>query len=222
MRALAIDPQHPRTIYVADCGGACAAGTLQMTYDGGANWTPIVGIPSAVQSLAIDPQHSDTVFAGTTRGDIFRSRNGGVSGLSWQRVARPPTLPRSHQYAIVAIAIDPRDPDNVYAARRTGGIIKSTDGGTSWYQANTGLTDKHVNTLAIDPHNPHVLYASTGYPWTSTPARVFRSTDGAHTWQPLSAGLPAVGVGAIAVGPSGRAVFAATNGNGVIKLRQDG
>jgi photosystem II stability/assembly factor-like uncharacterized protein len=221
VRALAIDPQHPRTIYVADCGGACAGGTLQRTYNGGASWTPITGIPWAVQSLAIDPKHPGTVFAGTTRGDIFRSRDGGLGRLSWQRVARPPALPGSHQYAIVAIAIDPRDPDNVYAARRTGGIITSSDGGTTWRRANTGLADRHVNALAIDPRNPHVLYASTGPPFANAPAQVFRSSDGARTWHSLDAGLPQVGVSAFAVDLSGD-VYAATWGDGVIKLRLPG
>ena len=153
------------------------------------------------------------------RGDIYRSGDG---GRSWHQVATAPALPFSHQYSIVKIAIDPRDPDNVYAARRTGGIVKSSDGGTTWHRANSGLTDKHVNTLAIDPRDPRILYVSTGYPGTSTPATVFRSTDGARTWQPLSAGLPAVGVNAFAIDPSGRTVFAATNGDGVIELRYDG
>ena len=216
VKALAIDPQHPRTIYVADCGGACAGGTVQKTNDGGRNWQPITGIPSAVRSLAIDPQHPNTVYAGTTRGEIFRSSDG---ARSWHRVATAPTLPQSHQYAIIAFAIDPRDGNNVYAARSKGGIIKSSDGGATWHRANDGLTDGHINAFAIDPHNPRTLYVSTGAPFSDTPAAVFRSSDGAGTWQPFSAGLPAVGVTAFAIDSSGRRVFAATEGDGVIELR---
>ena len=214
VRALAIDPQHPRTLYVADCGGACSRGTLQKTTDAGASWKPITGVPWAVQSLAIDPRHSNTVLAGTVRGDIFRSTDG---GRSWYRVARPPTLPRSRQYAIVKIAIDPRDTDNVYAARAAGGVIGSSDGGRTWRRASNGLTDRHVNTLAIDSHG--VLYASTGALFTDASGQVFRSTDGARTWQPLDAGLPAVGVSGFAIDSSGRSVFAATEGDGVVELR---
>ncbi|HEY2370967.1 MAG TPA: hypothetical protein VGH82_00320 [Gaiellaceae bacterium] len=215
IRALAIDPRHPRTIYVAECGGACAGGTFQKTSDGGATWTRVTGIPWAVQSLAIDPQHPNIVFAGTARGDIFRSSDG---ARSWHQVATPPTLPRSHQYAIVTIAIDPRNPDNVYGGRRSGGIVKSSDGGQTWSRANTGLTDRHVNALAIDPRDPRIVYASTGAPSTDAPAAVFRSTDGARTWHPLDAGLPAVGVTAFAINASGRTVFASTMGDGVIQL----
>jgi photosystem II stability/assembly factor-like uncharacterized protein len=216
VQAIAIDPQHPRTLYIADCGGACSAPTFQKTDDGGASWRKITGIPWAVRSLAIDPQRPNTVFAGTTRGEIFRSSDG---TRSWQQVATPPALPKSHQYAVVTIAIDPRNPDNVYAGRRTGGILKSSDGGNTWTKANTGLTDRSVNTLTIDPRDPRILYASAGAPSTIAPAAVFRSTDGARTWHPFSAGLSAGGVTAFAIDPSGRTVFAATNGDGVLSLR---
>jgi photosystem II stability/assembly factor-like uncharacterized protein len=218
-QAVAIDPRHPHTVYFAHCAGACTGGVLQRTDDGGATWWTDHGIPSAVQSLAIDPQHSSTVFAGTMRGEIFRSS--GVA-RSWQRVATAPALPSSHLYAVVAIVIDPRDPDNVYAGRRNGGIIKSSDGGKTWRRANTGLTERGIVALAIDPRDSRVLYASTVRLWTGTNPRVFRSTDGARTWHPLSAGLPAVGVNAFAVDPSGRGVFAATGGDGVVQLRDGG
>ena len=213
VQSIAIDPQHPTTIYVADCGGACGIGTFQKTTEGGATWQRITGIPWAVQSLAIDPHHPSTLFAGTKRGDIFRSGDGGGS---WHRVARPPDLPNSKQYAIVAFAIDPRDPDNVYAARGTGGIIKSSDGGAVWHRANTGLKDRldrSVNALAIDPHNPQVLFASTQ-------GGVFRSSNGGESWQPY--GQPAGGVSAFAVDSAGRTVYAATDGDGVLALQLGG
>ena len=51
----------------------------------------------------------------------------------------------------------------MYAAAVAGGVWKSTNGGASW----TPLTDLAipniaVNSLAIDPKNPNVLYAGTG------------------------------------------------------------
>jgi photosystem II stability/assembly factor-like uncharacterized protein len=203
VHALAIDPGDSRTIYVADCGGACSGGTLQKTVNGGSTWQAVTGVPYAVQTIAIDPQHTSTVFAGTTRGDVFRSTD---AGRTWRQVAVPPTLPQSHQYAIVAFAIDH---DTVYAGRRTGGVIKSADGGATWRRANTGLSPRHINALALDPRNPRVLYVSAGN-------LVLRSTDGAATWHLLNAGVPAVGVSAFAIG--GGKVFAATNGDGVIRL----
>ena len=206
VHALAIDPRHPRTTYVADCGGACSGGTLQKTTDGGKTWRPLTGVPWAVQSLAIDPRHPSTLFAGTNRGDIYRSRDG---GHSWQRVVRPPTLPNSHLYAIVAIAIDPHNPDNVYAGRRNDGVIKTGDGGNSWTRANAGLDDRHITALIVDPHDPQVLLASTQ-------AGVFRTGNGGGSWAPY--GRPPGGVTAFAIDPTGRSAYAATNGRGVLSL----
>jgi photosystem II stability/assembly factor-like uncharacterized protein len=208
--AIAADPQHPNTAYIAACrGGGCGAGgpgTFLKTVDGGATWRPITTMPGWVQSLAIAPDTGMTIFAGTARGTVFRSRD---AGRSWRQVATAPGVSLAKPDPFLAIAIDPRDPDNVYASSRTHGILKSTDGGTTWAAANSGLTNLRISALAIDPRNPHVLFASTE-------GGVFRSMNGGKRWQPFSRGLPAGGVAAFAVDPAGRTVFAGTNGGGVV------
>jgi hypothetical protein len=40
--------------------------------------------------------------------------------------------------------------------------LKSTDGAGSWSALNTGLTNRHVNALPIDPRTPTTIYAGTG------------------------------------------------------------
>ena len=210
--AIAIDPEQPSTMYVVDCRTWCSAGTLRKTNDAGAHWRTVTGVPSSALSLAIDPRHSDTVFVGTARGDILRSRDG---GRSWRRVAWAPTLPLSHQYAIAVIVIDPSDPDNVYAGRPTGGIIKSSDGGDTWSRANTGLTNRTVSAIAIDPTDPRILFVSTR-------GGVFRSRDSGASWRPYDRGLPAGGVAAFAIDQVGRIVYAGTNGDGVDSLQLAG
>ncbi len=210
--AIAIDPHHPSTMYVVDCRTWCSAGTLRKTEDAGAHWRTVTGVPSSALSVAIDPRHSNTVFVGTARGDILRSRDG---GRSWRRVAEAPTLPLSHQYAIAVIAIDPSDPDNVYAGRRTGGIIKSSDGGDTWMRANTGLTNRTVSAIAIDPTDPRILFVSTR-------GGVFISRESGASWRPYDRGLPAGGVAAFAIDQVGRIVYAGTNGDGVDSLQLAG
>ena len=80
---VAINPQHPNTVFVAACRVACGGpGRFLKTVDGGATWRQITTIPGPVQSLAIDPPTGSTVFAGTARGGIFRSSD---EGSSWQR-----------------------------------------------------------------------------------------------------------------------------------------
>jgi len=62
---------------------------------------------------------------------------------------------------IFALAVDPQDPDTLYAGTRGGGVFKSADGGANWSQMNNGLTDRYISALAIDPHTPATLYAGT-------------------------------------------------------------
>jgi photosystem II stability/assembly factor-like uncharacterized protein len=207
VEALAVDPLRPSTVYaVASTDlnyGTGSSGKLFETVDAGTTWHA-VGL-THVKSLAVAPQ-TGTVFAGTT-GTLFRSTN---RGQSWQRVA---TL--AHPRNFVAIAIDPRNPNTIYTAIQpgprgiaSGGVSKSTNDGKTWVAVNSGLTNRSVGALAIDPRNPLTLFASTG-------AGVFRSTNGGASWQPFDRGLPAGGVDAFVTDPAGRTIYAATNGDGV-------
>jgi hypothetical protein len=74
------------------------------------------------------------------------------------------------------LAVDSRDPRNVYAGSGEG-MIKSGDGGRSW--ANTRL-EGDVFSVAVSPADG-VVYAGT------EPSALFRSDDGGEGWEELSA-----------------------------------
>jgi photosystem II stability/assembly factor-like uncharacterized protein len=88
------------------------------------------------------------------------------------------------QEAIYALAIDPINPNVIYAGARSG-VLKSTDGGASW--KNTGLT--HVTlSLAIDYTNPNIIYAGaspTGLVVAPGKPSLWKSTDGGATWSDM-------------------------------------
>src|SRR4029079_12870872 len=91
---------------------------------------------------------------------------------SWQKV-----LFRNNDVGAVDVAIDPHNPQVVYAClwntRRPpwytyaptngpgGGIFKSSDGGTSWKQLTEGLPAEGIGRcgIAIAASNPRRLYA---------------------------------------------------------------
>ena len=131
IRALAIDPQSPATLYVAVQGDRVYSDLYKST-DGGSSWQAIArGLPRNYGALAIDPQTTTTVYAGTWGGGIFKSTDGGAS---WNAVNTG--LPAACVYTV---AIDPRTPTTLYAGICSPGVFKSTDGGGTWSAVNTGL-----------------------------------------------------------------------------------
>src|SRR5580765_6895033 len=90
-----------------------------------------------------------------------------------------------------AIAIDPQDPDTVFAGT-TGGIFKTTNGGTSWKLANSGLPAGYIaRSLAIDPQRSNIVYAA-GACGTYGSCGIFKSLDGGAGWKAINSGLESV------------------------------
>ncbi len=59
---------------------------------------------------------------------------------------------------------------------------------------------RSINTFAVDPSNPKVLYAGTGE--NGSGSGVYKSEDGGVTWQLAANGLPAADVKALALNSS--------------------
>jgi photosystem II stability/assembly factor-like uncharacterized protein len=134
VRALAIDPRHPKTIYAGT-----ERGFFKST-DAGASWTApdTASTPRTVTSLAVDPRNSQVLYAGTYNG-VAKSTEGGRSwryrnrGLARRYVLEEPL--------VAAVAVDPHEPQTVYAggtawAGGTGGIFRSVDGAHRWRLAS--------------------------------------------------------------------------------------
>jgi photosystem II stability/assembly factor-like uncharacterized protein len=76
------------------------------------------------------------------------------------------------------LAIDPHDPDTVYAGLRERGVQRTRDGGRTW--ADRALPEAGAFSLAVSSADGAV-YAGT------EPSRLFRSDDGGETWRELEA-----------------------------------
>ena len=119
------------------------------------------------------------------------------------------------------VAIDPDDPDIIYAESQFLGLGKSTNGGLSFASAVDGIGESRFNFLfitpfAMDPGDSQRL-------WTGG-RRMWRTIDRAESWTGASGQLDPAGgqVSAIAVSPQdGNRVLAGLN-NGRILRTQDG
>jgi Tol biopolymer transport system component/photosystem II stability/assembly factor-like uncharacterized protein len=168
---IVVDPSAPNTVYVTIAGFQ----RVYKTTDGGANWTAAgTGLPvTAVNTLTINPSSPATIYAGTRVG-VYRTTDGGTS---WSVINSGLLLPLSDATTsanptINAIAVDPANPLNLYAAPgapfATNGssfafatIFKSTDGGNNWSAQTSGFNNANIGfaSVAVDPTNPSIVYA---------------------------------------------------------------
>jgi photosystem II stability/assembly factor-like uncharacterized protein len=195
--AVALDPQNPNTLYVAGNSG------VFRSTDGAASWTR-AGNMLNVWSLAIDPLDSGSVYA-LNDSAILKSTDGGGT---WSVVSPEGTA--SDPFRWLLVAPGEGGPSTVYAGGNARGVFKSLDGGATWTLATSGLFATGIDSLAIDPQNPHMVYIGVDV------AGLYRSTDGAVSWSATPI-LPGVSVFALAIDPQEPGTVYAAGPNGLYK-----
>jgi photosystem II stability/assembly factor-like uncharacterized protein len=160
--------------------------------------------------IVIHPANPDIVYVAAMghlwgpnkeRG-LFKTTDG---GKSWANI-----LFVNEDTGVVDVAMDPSDPNILYAAsyqrrRRAfgfhgggpgSGLHASTDGGATWHRLRVGLPDGDIGRIGISIHrkNPRIVYvsveqglrynASTAY--EERKAGIYRSEDRGDTWRHMS------------------------------------
>ena len=169
---LVIDPNNNNVFYSTTQGETeytdkvgDGAGVFKST-DRGNNWTQINNGLNSLETnvLAVDPNDSDVLYLGTDDDGIYKSINGGEN---WKKLI--PTA----SFGVGDIIVDPQNSNNVYMgtvdyfrlSESRGvlgdfGVYKSTDGGTTWEEFNSGLNHLGVFSLELSEEN-RILYAGT-------------------------------------------------------------
>jgi photosystem II stability/assembly factor-like uncharacterized protein len=97
-----------------------------------------------------------------------------------------------------SLAMDPDDPNVLYAAGGALGLYKTVDGGATWTSSSQGLVDT-PGVVAVAASDASTLYA--GMCCAQDPGGVFRSTDAGATWSPANTGIDQYGAFDLAIDP---------------------
>lgn len=78
------------------------------------------------------------------------------------------------------------DPHTYYVGAASGGIWKTSDGGTNWTSVFDGHPVQSIGSLAVAPSDPNVVWAGTGEgkirSHISLGQGIYKSTDAGKTW----------------------------------------
>lgn len=123
---------------------------------------------------------------------------------------------------IRSLAVDPRDPEVVYAGTSAGHLYRSTDGGSTWQEAGPGLPLRGyvIGSLFFDPNRSGRLWAGLWGIWGG--GAVAFSDDQGATFALRGTGLANEQIYAITAVPGVPGKFFAAARSGVWSTTDDG
>lgn len=194
----------------------------------------------SIHTVLAHPTNPDILYIGATNGGVWKTQNATVSSPSWTPLTD--TMP---SLSIGALAFDPTDSSRQTIVAGIGkyssygrqggsrsGLLRTTDGGTSWSVINGGGTLVGKNISGIAARGPTIVVSvNTADSFSTTNTGIFRSTDGGTTFTRISTGgttgLPAGWSYDLTEDPTNNAVLytsivSSSTGNGVYKSADTG
>jgi len=220
--SVALDQRGGDPVLWAAPNSAFWGSTLRRSDDLGATWSAkeehTVKFPedsglSLARIWQIRPEPADapdTMYLGVEPTCLFKSEDGGASFVPVEGFLnhehREFWTPGNGGLCMHTIVPHPAEREKMLVAFSTGGVYKTTDGGTSWAPSNSGvraefLPDKHpefgqcVHKVVTHPAHPDRLFLQNHW-------GLYRSEDWAESWQDIANGVPSDFGFAMAMHPS--------------------
>jgi photosystem II stability/assembly factor-like uncharacterized protein len=169
---IAVDPNDAGRIFVAIDGGG-----VNRTTDGGVTWQVGVGGSQALagRSIRFRPGNSQELFLGTSSLAVFQSTNGGDTFVQ--------SSEGISELDLFSIDANPLNPDEIAVAfqgQNNGGVLSSTDAGTTWLLESAPPTRYSAVGFAPDG----TLYAISSGPSSVAQEGLYRRENNG-SWTPL-------------------------------------
>ena len=144
--ALNVSRVNPDLVYVGDWGEG-----LYKSTDGGMSWAPLANAPGSIYEIACGQINPDIVYIIGGYSDdgnvIYKSTDG---GQSWAEISND--IPGNNPRWLSGLAVNPFNPDNIFALSYNRGFFQTHDGGGSWEDFNLNLgTAVQLGRTVIDP-----------------------------------------------------------------------
>ena len=202
---------------------------------------PFKQIPSGRFSVAFERFRNDKAIEKR----LASRRNITVQGNRSSSVNWEPLAPKNFAGRILCLAFHPTDQNIMWAGSASGGLWKTTNGGTgaangiNWVNVPTGFNTLGVSAIAIQSSNPDIIYVGTGEvynlpgDYNGRNVRTYRgtygigilkSTDGGVTWiKSLDFSTSDLkGVSDILIHPSNPSIVFAATTDGVYRTTDAG
>ncbi len=239
---LLIDENHPNILYTGNYCWTPDPGVYKTT-NGGDSWDWVsdsdanmnigwIDNGTAVNCMAINPTNSNQLYFGTSM-LLFKTDN---AGAYWNQVYTDETTEPDYwkgngleTTCVENVVIDPTNSDNIYVAYWDLGFLKSIDGGESYKKTAIGMSEEYsenVFAIVVDPTNPSIIYASTGY-WDTNEGELCKSFDFGENWEIINTvDLPRKQIWSLALDKNSpedaRILYAACYEKGVYKTTNGG
>lgn len=167
--SVVIDPSNPKTVYAGNVDG-----DILRSEDGGASWRVLYRADARINMITIDRRSPQTLYIATNGAGVLKSTN---RGEAWTEIrAQLDGFDGSRRP--IGVYIDPSNSNTIFHVSRNG-ILRSTDGGSTWLALSlpTPSAQTNIRAFALHPRNPSLLVYATE-------TSVVFTDDLGQTWTP--------------------------------------